>query len=149
MSSVELKQRLIKKARKVSFYRHLGVRCVYEYRLSTTQIHFCQKSECNSDEFILITLRYWSSFDYESESEFQEDLNVCKFLEKRPQEAESYYEKIISSLYSFDELLQKPPAFSELGKIKRLVLICDKWNYQSVFLETDNVYIGCHWDTAE
>lgn len=98
---------------------------------------------------MLNSLRHWSSFVYASESEFLEDLAVCKFVDKDPREAHSYYEKVIGGLSLYEELLQKPPAFSKLGTIVRLVLISDTWNYQSLFMESDTVFICCHGDTAE
>ena len=70
-------------------------------------------------------------------------------MDKKLEDAAFYYGKITGGLSGFDELLQKPPTFSELGEVERLVLISDKWNYQSIFLETSNVYVGCHWDTSE
>lgn len=127
----------------------LGVRCIYELPHSTTQLHFCRKTLCSTEMFLLSTLRYWSSFCYETKEEIEEDLDVCSFSEKLPSEAEVEYNSIIAGLCICEELVQKPPRFSELGRVERFLLISDKWNYRSIFLETESNYIGCHWDTSE
>ncbi len=144
-----LKNEILELAKLNTLLPIVGIRLVYEQPHSTTQIHYCSKSKCSSDEFILTTLRYWASFVYDSDAEFYDDLEICKFIEISIEDAIGEYESITGSLFNNDELVQSPPKFTDFGKIIRCILLSDKWNYRSIFLETEELYIGCHWDTAE
>lgn len=144
------KTEIIEKAKKLfNTIGRYGTRCIYESRYCTFQIHYCLKSECDLNQFILSTLRYWSSFVYDEDIEFIEDLEQCQFINVSIVEAEKHYNLMKDPLLKCRELHQIPPSFIDFDKIENAYLISDIWNYRSIVLITDKVYIGCHWDTAE
>lgn len=144
-----LKEEILRLAKSETLFPNLGIRHIYEQAHSTTQIHTCLKSKCSPNEFMLNTLRNWSSFVYEEEYEFFEELEICKFIDISVERATAEYNSIITNLIDCEDLLQPPLKLDDFGKICRCILVSDKWNYRSIFIETEKLYIGCHWDTAE
>ena len=144
-----MKQTLINQAKnQFSSITNYGTRCVYKNRHFTLQIHYCQKSDCTFEQFLLSTLRFWESFIYYDVNEFLEDLEVCKFLEIKVKDAKKQYSVMCNSINQL-EVINQPPCFEDFGDPQKLILISDKWNYNSFAMVLENVFIACHWDTAE